>query len=110
MVSNCRYLTSNIEVGDNFGYSVDVSEDYSRYIVGAPYKDNNKGRVYIYNTSYSQTEIFAPDSGNFGHSVALNGDGTKAIVGAPYNGSDISGNVYTYSSSNWSSPHIFISI
>ena len=97
-------ISSNIEVGDNFGYSVDVSEDYSRYIVGAPYKDNNKGRVYIYNTSYSQTEIFAPDSGNFGHSVALNGDGTKAIVGAPYNGSDMSGNVYTYSSSNWSSP------
>jgi len=89
-------ISSNIEVGDNFGYSVDVSEDYSRYIVGAPYKDNNKGRVYIYNTSYSQTEIFAPDSGNFGFSVALNGDGTKAIVGAPYNGSDISGSVYLY--------------
>ena len=101
-------ISSNIEVGDNFGYSVDVSENDSRYIVGAPYKDNNKGRVYIYNTSYSQTEIFAPDSGNFGHSVALNGDGTKAIVGAPYNGSDISGNVYTYSSSNWSSPtHLY---
>jgi len=102
--SQTAVLTSNIEIGDNFGYSVDVSEDYSRYIVGAPYKDNNKGRVYIYDTSYSQTEIFAPDSGNFGHSVALNGDGTKAIVGAPYNGSNISGNVYTYSSSNWSSP------
>ncbi len=101
-------ISSSIEVGDNFGYSVDVSENDSRYIVGAPRKDNNKGRVYIYDTSYSQTEIFAPDSGNFGFSVALNGDGTKAIVGAPYNGSDISGNVYTYSSSNWSSPtHLY---
>ena len=103
-------ISSNIEVGDNFGYSVDVSENDSRYIVGAPRKDNNKGRVYIYDTSYSQTEIFAPDSGNFGFSVALNGDGTKAIVGAPYNGSNISGNVYTYSysSSNWSSPtHLY---
>ena len=92
------YLTSNIEVGDNFGYSVDVSEDDSRYIVGAPYKDNNKGRVYVYDTSYPTIpapELFAPDSGNFGLSVALNGDGTKAIVGAPYNGSDISGSVYT---------------
>ena len=101
-------ISSNIAVSDNFGYSVDVSENDSRYIVGAPRKDNNKGRVYIYDTSYSQTEIFAPDSGNFGFSVALNGDGTKAIVGAPYNGSDISGNVYTYSSSNWSSPtHLY---
>ena len=32
--SQTAVLTSNIEIGDNFGYSVDVSEDYSRYIVG----------------------------------------------------------------------------
>ena len=91
--------TSNIEVGDNFGYSVDVSENDSRYIVGAPYKDNNKGRVYVYNNTnptIPAPELFAPNSGNFGFSVAINGDGTKAIVGAPYNGSDISGSVYLY--------------
>ena len=99
-------VSSNIELGDNFGFSVDVSEDYSRYIVGAPYKGNNKGRVYVYNNTNltSPIEIFAPYSGNFGYSVALNGDGTKAIVGAPYNGTNSSGNVYIYTSSNWSSP------
>ena len=104
--------TSNIEIGDNFGYSVDISENDNRYIVGAPYKDNNKGRVYVYNSTNTTipTELFAPNSGNFGFSVALNGDGTKAIVGAPYNDSDISGNAYTYSysSSTWSlSSHLY---
>jgi len=90
--------SSNIEIGDNFGYSVDISENDNRYIVGAPYKDSNKGRVYVYNstTLWQPTELFAPNSGNFGFSVAINGDGTKAIVGAPYNGSDISGSVYLY--------------
>ena len=91
--------TSNIEIGDSFGYSVDISENDSRYIVGAPYKDSNKGRVYVYNntnTTIPAPELFAPNSGNFGFSVAINGDGTKAIVGAPYNGSDISGSVYLY--------------
>jgi hypothetical protein len=99
-------VSSNTVIGDNFGFSVDVSDDYSRYIVGAPYKNVNTGRVYVYadGNPPSQTEIFAPDGGNFGYSVALNGDGTKAIIGAPYNGANYSGNVYIYSSSNWSSP------
>ena len=50
--------TSNIEIGDSFGYSVDISENDSRYIVGAPYKDSNKGRVYVYNNT--NTTIPAP--------------------------------------------------
>ena len=96
----------------NFGYSVDISEDY--IIVGA---NNDKsttgmygsGSVYVFNRSdYSLLHHIPHPSpneqyDNFGNSVAI--DGKYAIVGAPgeeqsgvnYNASDANGGaVYIY--------------
>jgi hypothetical protein len=75
--------------GDEFGYSVAISNDYA--IVGAPYDDNNgtsSGSVYILKQDgvpWAETQMLtASDSAasdHFGNSVAISDD--YAIVGAP---------------------------
>lgn len=80
-------------LGDRFGWSVDVYENY--YIVGAPYHDyddagsdpkNNAGAAYIFdaNNSWAQDKVVGGDrtaQDNVGEDVAIHGN--RAIAGAP---------------------------
>ena len=71
--------------GDNFGYSVAISG--STAVVGAPFKNSNKGTVYVFTHSGStwskQAELTASDAfpgADFGFSVAISG--STLVVGA----------------------------
>jgi hypothetical protein len=97
--------TTQTAGGAAFGYSVDVSGDGTKFIVGAYYEDTpvqDAGSAYIYtydgsswgNLSSSEVHVQASDqAGNafFGYSVAMSSDGTNIIVGA--RGED-SGGIY----------------
>ncbi|MCP4612294.1 MAG: hypothetical protein GY845_26660 [Planctomycetes bacterium] len=95
--------------GDNFGYSVSISGDYT--IVGAPglYKNKDRfGSAYIFKregTSWIQqaklTIATGTLGGRFGESVSIDGD--YAIVGYPCRRGNDSGYVYIYKreGSNW---------
>ena len=83
-------------LGDRFGWSVDVYENY--YIVGAPYHDyddegadpkNNAGAAYIFDedNSWAMDKVVGGDrtaQDNFGEDVAIHN--TRAVVGAPLQG------------------------
>jgi hypothetical protein len=77
-------------VGDQFGYSVDISGNYA--VVGAPYDDEgavfNKGCAYIFffnGTVWTEQAKITASNGeaddNFGFSVSIDGD--YVIIGAP---------------------------
>jgi hypothetical protein len=115
--SEVMLQASDKQASDYFGYSVSMSGDGTRVIVGASIEDtggSNAGKVYIYTYSSgswgSEVMLQASDKqadDQFGHSVSMNSDGTKVIVGAMYEdtgGSD-AGKVYiyTYSSGSWGS-------
>jgi len=83
--------------GDNSGWSVDISSDGSRVVIGAPgndgtssYANDNRGhvRVYDYNTSTSLWTKVGQDidgeatADNSGWSVAISHDGSRIAVGA----------------------------
>lgn len=88
-------------LGDRFGWSVDVYENY--YIVGAPYHDyddagadpkNNAGAAYIFDedNSWAQDKVVGGDrtaQDNVGEDVAIHN--TRAVVGAPLQDYDIDG-------------------
>ncbi len=84
--SQTQKLTpSDIVDGDNFGYSVDLSEGYA--IVGAMNDDDDNGSAYIYRSeagAYVREQKITASNGqsgdNFGFSVGI--DGGQAIVGA----------------------------
>jgi hypothetical protein len=73
------------------GYSVDISDDGTTIIAGAPSTARNKGTAYVFKLTgadwtgtYTTTEISAGLTGdNYGWSVALNAAGTRAVIGAP---------------------------
>ena len=100
------------EDGDNYGYAVDIYEDYA--IVGAQYDDDkgsNSGAAYIYKKNADgiwdlQIKI-VPDeldaNDNFGRSVSIYGD--YAVIGA-FNDDDKTTNagavyVYKNNSGTW---------
>jgi hypothetical protein len=108
--------------GDKFGWSVDMSSDGTKIIVGAPYNDNVQGDsgaayTFTYDSSSStwgsELRIKASDAESndyFGDSVAMSGDGNKVIVGAHAEdpgGDSYAGSVYIFtydsSNSNWGS-------
>jgi meiotically up-regulated gene 157 (Mug157) protein len=71
----------------------------TKVIVGAPYDDDYRGAVYVYNTDGTgELKITASDRAQydrFGSSVAVTD--TKVVVGAPYNDDpNNSGSVYVY--------------
>lgn len=90
-----KLLASDIAFAVNFGYSVDVHEDYA--IVGAPYDDTftsssssslNGGSAYVFKKVSGvwtqQTKLYSSDRefyDLFGYSVAIHGD--LLVVGAP---------------------------
>lgn len=103
--SQQEYLkASNAEVGDNFGYSVALSEDGNKLAVGALYEDgsstginnadNNNatdsGAAYVFSRTgvtwgsppvYIKASNTEADDG-FGYAVALNPEGDTLAVGA----------------------------
>ena len=84
--SQITHLSSNVSVGDQYGYAVDIAGGYypHKYIASAPSKLDGRGAVYIFNNSYTQThEILGPSElSYFGDSVKFNFQATKVIVGA----------------------------
>ena len=103
----------NIQVNDNFGYSVSLSKDLA--VVGAPYNDSdsqnlnpltNSGSAFVFEKvdgSWNQTSKLTGGGLNgrnandrFGLSVSC--DNGFIIVGAPYHGYDRDG--YNYLSNN----------
>jgi len=89
-----KIQASDIQAGDYFGYSVSMSSDGTKVIVGAYSEDtggSSAGKVYIYTYSSgswgSEVMLQASDKtagDNFGRSVSMNSDGTKVIVGASH--------------------------
>lgn len=86
---------SNAEANDEFGYSVGISGDGTRLIVGARTEDgptnstSASGAAYIYRDSngtwVEEDILYASDaaaSDTFGLDVAISEDGTRVIVGA----------------------------
>jgi hypothetical protein len=79
---------------DNLGYSVSLSSDGKKLIVGAPYNDGNgsdsgHARVFQWNGEnwiQQNTDIDGEAAGdNCGSSVVISGDGTRVAIGAPKN-------------------------
>jgi hypothetical protein len=109
-----KIVASDKAVNDQFGYSVSMSSDGTKVIVGAKGAGTG-GAAYIftYNSSSSNwgtgTKIVALNSGDeFGISVSMNSDGTKVVVGAHYHTTSAGWGaggayIFTYdsSSSNW---------
>ena len=78
---------------DQFGWSVSMSSDGTRVIVGAHYADpgaiGNAGAAYVFTRSGStwtqESKLIASDKASgdsFGQSVSMSSDGTRVIVGA----------------------------
>ena len=98
--------------GDGSGYSVAMSADGTRIVIGAPWNDGSAaGHVRVYtltNGTWTQTgsDINGRASGDyFGRSVAMSADGTRIAIGAPNNdtGGSNAGQVriFTWSGSEW---------
>ena len=83
---------SDGQAGDDFGWNVDISNDGSHAIVGAPEEDaggTNAGAAYVFKrsgTSWSQVKKLQSSDlqafDRYGRDVALSNDGTFGIVGA----------------------------
>ncbi len=125
--SQTAYIkASNTGGGDEFGFSVALSEDGSVLAVGAyledeadngvtngSYTTNNdagadRGAVYLFrNTGSGWVQdayvkaVTSADNDQFGYSVALSADGTALAVGAPYQGGSGTAYLFSYDGSNW---------
>ncbi len=104
---------NGLDYYDRFGGSVDISEDGSRIVVGAPTSDGqalgvyNAGEFKVYDydgnnwNAIGQAIIGASQMDKLGEAVAISGDGTHVAVSSPE--SDENGNnagkveVYKYS-------------
>ena len=87
-------LTASDKVADDyFGYSVSISSDGTRCIVGAFQADPSgisaAGKAYVFSrsgTSWTEEAILTASdkaaSDFFGYSVSISSDGTRCIVGA----------------------------
>ena len=86
------------------GFSVAISVDGKRVVIGAPGSTGNKGLVRVYDLiggTWTQigSDIFGEASQDrFGHSVGISDDGTRIVVGAPKNSGSASeaGHVRVY--------------
>jgi hypothetical protein len=111
-----KIQASDKQAHDYFGYSVSMSSDGTKVIVGAFAEDTgggSAGSAYIFALSggswSQQAKIQASDpeaNDRFGRSVSMNSDGTKVIVGAwlEDTGGTNAGAAYifAYSSGSWS--------
>ena len=85
-----KLVASDPAVGDDFGFSVDVSVD--TVVVGNDTHASGAGSAYVFirsGTVWSQQKKLTASNGaagdNFGYSVAVNGDG--AVIGARFHDS-----------------------
>jgi len=93
-------------VSDTFGWSVSMSSDFQKLVVGAP--DTEKGSAFVFswdsltsqwNTSPEQIWFGNNIGDNFGTSVSISQDGTKVVIGAAVStGAALPGyvNLYTF--------------
>ncbi len=103
--------------GNQFGWSVGVSEDGSVVIVGDPFapvsSNSHQGEAYVFTRPVggwsSETEaakLTNPTGGTgdeLGWSVAVSGDGTLAVAGAPgVNSGTGAAYIFTSSGGSWS--------
>ena len=87
------FKSNNTQAGDQFGYSVAISDDGLTMAVGANYEDGNardSGAVYVFVKSGNQWSfqeyLKASNPGiedKFGSAIALSLDGNTLAVGAP---------------------------
>lgn len=87
-----KLTASDAAADDNFGYSVDISNDGTYIIVGAKDEDGaagNTGSAYVFTrsgTSWSEQQKINGSGSTvnsyFGYSVSINSDGTYIAVGA----------------------------
>ena len=79
---------------DQFGWSVSMSNDGNRMVIGAIYDDtpgSNAGSVEVYEySSGSWTKMGSTINGEagsdqFGYAVSMNGAGDRIVVGAKFN-------------------------
>lgn len=122
-ITETAVITSTpINTYDYFGFSLSMSKDGLRIIVGAPYTDtngySNNGTAYIFynnNGTWIQEAVLEPLSKDFndyfGWSVDISDDGSKAVISAPnknYNGYDVVGLVYYFIrvGTTWSQQYI----
>jgi hypothetical protein len=112
--------------GDRLGYSVDMSGDGTRIIVGAPYATpsgvTNAGKAYIFSrsgTTWTQEAILtASDKATldyFSSSVSIDDTGRRCIVGAyaaDAGGLNNAGSAYIFTRSgiNWSQEAIVLNM
>jgi len=104
-----KLVASDAAQNDRFGFSVSISSDGSRAIVGSVFDDDagtDSGSAYIFTRSGStwtqQDKLVASDGATndwFGQSVSISSDATTAIVGA--SGDDLgaigdAGSVYVF--------------
>ena len=81
-------------MGDESGWSVALSSDGSRVVIGAPFNDDNgdkSGHARVYEYSNSTWNKIGQDldgeaiGDESGYSVAISSDGTRVAIGAPKN-------------------------
>ncbi len=105
-------LANNGAANDLFGASVALSADGNTALIGAYFKNSNKGAAYVFvrsGTVWSQQttpSLLASDGAagdRFGYAVALSADGTTALIGA-YSKSSLKGAAYIFvrSGTTWS--------
>ena len=102
---------------EGFGFSISLSDDGKKLLVGSPYHNSNIGKAYLYEYliqtgTWSATAEFYGESHQeyFGFSVKLSGDGNTIAIGAPKADFTIgvntlvdvgSTNLYKYFEDNW---------
>ena len=109
-----KLIPTDSELSALFGYSVSMSSDGTRVIVGALYDDAtggaDSGAAYVFSrsgTNWTQESKLIPTdselSALFGYSVSMSSDGTRVIVGALYDDANDNGAAYVceYNGSTW---------
>ena len=96
-----KLTPSDATANAQFGYSVGLSTDGSRLVVGGPGDHASSGAAWFFNYSGGWSQVGSKQVGSNatgtsaqqGFSVAMSGDGNTAIVGGPGNNSSTTNNV-----------------
>jgi hypothetical protein len=108
-----KLIPSNVATGDNFGISLDITNNGNLIVAGSALHNGTNGVAYTFIRSGStwsqQYELIPTDlanSDNFGASVSVSNDGSIILVGSPSSdpgGISMSGSAYIFTkpASNW---------
>lgn len=105
-VQQARLTVPGLDAYDNLGYQVALAGD--QLLVGCPYCDNGKGRVYVFDrdgSNWTMTDTLTNCAEGsictFGIEIKVNGD--RAVITAPhYNTNEEYGKAYVYQRNNGS--------